>query len=259
MINRIDALFEEKRENILSVFFTAGFPSFDDTPRIAALLEASGVDMIEIGIPFSDPIADGPVIQDSNTVALMNGMTLTGLLKQIRQIRAEIDIPILLMGYLNPVIQYGMDRFCADFAAAGIDGVILPDLPVDVYEREYGALFAKNGLKNVFLISPTTSKERILRIDAASTGFVYAVSSSSTTGARKEFDSEQLAYFERLRAMNLKNPFLIGFGVSSSGTFSKACQFAAGAIVGSAFISLLKSSQNIEGDIPKFVRELKGS
>ncbi|HWA35554.1 MAG TPA: tryptophan synthase subunit alpha, partial [Cyclobacteriaceae bacterium] len=243
---------------ILSVFFTAGFPTVDDTQRIAEQLQASGVDMIEIGIPFSDPVADGPVIQESNTRALANGMTLKTLLSQVKQIRAKVNIPILLMGYLNPVIQYGVEKFCVDFAAAGIDGVILPDLPADVFQREYQALFHEYGLKNVFLISPTTSDERIRKIDTASAGFIYAVSSSSTTGAKKDFSDEQQAYFEKLQGMKLRNPFLIGFGVSSHSTFLKACRFGSGAIVGSAFISLLKSSTDVAADVPRFIKELRG-
>ncbi len=258
LMNRIDALFEAKKKDILSVFFTAGYPAIEDTTRIAELLETSGADMIEIGIPFSDPVADGPVIQESNTVALENGMTVKKLLSQVVQIRAKVSIPILLMGYVNPVIQYGVDKFCADFSTAGIDGVILPDMPVPVYAREYKSIFEKHGLRNVFLVSPTTSEERIRSIDQASTGFIYAVSSSSTTGARKNFAPEQQTYFKKLRAMNLKNPFLIGFGISSRDTFSMACEFGSGAIVGSAFISLLKSSRNIAGDIPQFVRQLQG-
>jgi tryptophan synthase alpha chain len=257
MKNRIDALFETKKKNILSVFFTAGFPAVDDTERIAGQLHASGVDMIEIGIPFSDPVADGPVIQESNTISLTNGMTLKKLLTQVKRIRAKINTPILLMGYLNPVIQYGVDKFCADFAAAGIDGVILPDLPAQVFQREYQSTFEKHGLKNVFLISPTTSNERIRSIDEASSGFIYAVSSSSTTGAKNNFSEEQQAYFKKLQGMKLRNPFLIGFGVSSHSTFSNACQFGSGAIVGSAFISLLKSAANLDTEIPRFVNELR--
>jgi len=258
MKNRIEALFEGKKKDILSVFFTAGFPKIDDTVGIAEQLQASGVDMIEIGIPFSDPVADGPVIQESNTTALANGMTLKRLLTHVRQLRSQVDMPILLMGYLNPVIQYGVDKFCADFAAAGIDGVILPDMPLQVYQEEYQTLFAAHGLKNVFLISPTTSDERIRRIDEASTGFIYAVSSSSTTGAKKDFSPEQEKYFAKLKDLKLRNPFLIGFGVSSRDTFSKACQFGSGAIVGSAFISMLKSSKDIPTDVRQFIATLKG-
>jgi tryptophan synthase alpha chain len=259
MNNRIEKLFERKKKNILSVFYTAGFPRFDDTVSIAEQLHASGADIIEIGIPFSDPVADGPVIQESNTTSLANGMTLKKLLTQVRQIRAKVDLPILLMGYLNPVIQYGVDKFCADFADAGVDGVILPDMPVQVYLAEYQTVFEQHGLKNIFLVSPTTSDERIRSIDNASTGFIYAVSSSSTTGAKKDFSPAQEGYFKKLKDMKLGNPFLIGFGVSSRDTFSKACQFGSGAIVGSAFISLLKSSQDIAADVPRFIKNLRVS
>jgi tryptophan synthase alpha chain len=257
MKNRIEALFEGKKKDILSVFYTAGFPKIDDTIGIAEHLQASGADMVEIGIPFSDPVADGPVIQESNTIALANGMTLRKLLAQIKQIRANINIPILLMGYLNPVIQYGVEKFCTDFSAAGIDGVIFPDMPMQVYQAEYKSIFERYGLKNVFLISPTTSSERIRSIDGVSAAFIYAVSSSSTTGAKKDFSAEQEVYFKKLKDMKLKNPFLIGFGISSRNTFSKACEFGSGGIVGSAFISLLKSSKDIPTDTRRFVDMLK--
>ncbi len=254
--NRLNKLFGSKKRAVLSVFFTAGFPHLEDTVTIASALQEAGVDLIEIGIPFSDPVADGPVIQDSNTVAIHNGMTLRKLLEQIKKIRETVTMPILLMGYLNPVMQYGVDTFCRDFSAAGADGVILPDLPMDVYQNEYGGVFKKYGLKNVFLISPTTSTERIRVIDEATDGFIYAVSSSSTTGAQHSFSSEQEAYFTRLKQLALKNPFLIGFGVSSRESFLNVCEYGAGAIVGSAFISMLKTSRDIKSDIRKFVEDI---
>src|SRR5579859_5982727 len=258
MENRIDELFARKSKNILSVFYTAGFPGLDDTARIATALEAAGADLIEIGIPFSDPVADGPVIQESNKIALDNGMTLRRLMGQVREIRNDVKIPIILMGYVNPVLQYGFDDFCRDAAAAGIDGVILPDLPLFEYETEYKKLFDQHGLKNIFLISPTTSEERIKKIDAVSNGFIYAVSASSTTGASGEFTPEQENYFKRLQGMKLQNPFLIGFGVSNKTSFDKACQFGAGAIVGSAFIRVLKTARDLTKEISNFAREIKG-
>lgn len=255
--NRVKGLFSRKREGILSVFFTAGFPQLDDTIRIAQFLEEAGADIVEIGIPFSDPIADGPVIQESNTVALNNGMTLRKLLEQVREIRTTVQLPILLMGYLNPVMQYGVEKFCADAAAAGVDGLILPDMPMEEYQLEYQKYFEANNLSNTFLISPTTSQDRIRKMDEATRGFIYAVSSSSTTGAKKGFSPEQEMYFKRLQSMQLKNPFLIGFGISNAEAFSRACGYGSGAIVGSAFISLLKASTDFEKDIVDFVRDLK--
>ena len=257
-MGRLDKLFSEKKKEILSVFYTAGFPSLNDTVAIAKHLEQAGADIIEIGIPFSDPVADGPTIQASNKIALDNGMSAQRLLEQVKEVRKEVSIPIVLMGYLNPVLQYGIEKFCKDAAANGVDGLILPDLPLDEFEAEYKNLTKSVRLDVIFLVSPTTSEERIRTIDDLSTGFVYAVSSSSTTGAKKGFSSDQEVYFEKLKAMNLKNPFLIGFGISDHQTFSKVCEFASGAIVGSAFINLLKKSDNFERDIHEFVKNLKG-
>jgi len=257
-MGRLDKLFSERKKEILSVFYTAGFPRLNDTVAIAKYLERAGADIIEIGIPFSDPVADGPTIQASNKVALDNGMSVQLLLEQVKEIRREVSIPIVLMGYLNPVLQYGIEKFCKNAAANGVDGLILPDLPLDEFEAEYKDLTKSVSLDVIFLVSPTTSEERIRTIDDLSTGFVYAVSSSSTTGAKKGFSSDQEVYFEKLKAMNLKNPFLIGFGISDHQTFSKVCEFASGAIVGSAFINLLKKSDNFERDIHEFVKNLKG-
>ena len=257
MKNRITKLFDRKPNNILSVFYTAGFPQPDDTVWIAQNLEAAGADIIEIGIPFSDPIADGPVIQDSNKIALGNGMNLKKLLDQVKEIRKSVKLPVILMGYLNPVMQYGVERFCKEASAAGVDGLILPDMPMDVYQYEYKKIFESNGLSNTFLISPTTSEDRIRKIDAATEGFIYAVSASSTTGAKGDFSEEQEDYFKKLQEMQLKNPFLIGFGISDHQTFSKACAYGSGAIVGSAFISMLKRSVDLKHDIAKFVTSIK--
>ncbi len=257
-MNRIHKLFREKKGSILSVFYTAGFPRLDDTIGIARWLEKAGADLIEIGIPFSDPVADGPTIQQSNKVALDNGMNVKLLLEQVREIRESVKIPIILMGYLNPVIQYGIDRFVKDAHSAGVDGLILPDMPADVYQHEYKVLFEKHHLANTFLISPTTSEERIRRIDSLTDGFIYAVSASSTTGARNTFSRDQIAYFEKLKGMNLKNPFLIGFGISNQETFNIASSYAQGAIVGSAFINTIRESASLEQDIAAFVQNIKG-
>jgi len=257
-MNRIDELFKKKNQNILSVFYTAGFPKLNDTIVVAQELERAGADLIEIGIPFSDPVADGPVIQESNKIALDNGMTLKLLLEQVKEIRKQTTLPIILMGYLNPVLQYGVEGFCADASRAGADGVILPDLPLHEFESEYKSFFEKNNLRNIFLISPTTAESRIREIDRASNGFVYAVSASSTTGAKGEFSKDQTSYFERLQSLKLKNPLLIGFGISNASSFGVACQYASGAIVGSAFIRSLKTATDFGQEIQKFVKGIKG-
>jgi len=257
MKNRITALFEKKGKNILNIFYTAGFPGLDDTQRIAESLEGSGTDMIEIGIPFSDPIADGPTIQESNKIALDHGMNLGLLLSQVKELRSTVTIPVILMGYLNPVMQYGVEKFMRDAAAAGVDGLILPDLPLHEYVSHYQSLAESLNLSVSFLISPTTSEARIQQIDSISSGFIYAVSSSSTTGAKKEFSVEQISYFKKLQSLDLKNPFLIGFGISDHKTYKQACSYAAGAIVGSSFITTLKESNDLPSAIKSFVRSIK--
>lgn len=255
--NRITNLFAKNNSNILSVFYTAGFPQLDDTVKIAQQLEKAGADIIEIGVPFSDPVADGPTIQESNKIALDNGMNLHLLIDQVKEIRKTVKLPIILMGYINPVMQYGIEKFCEDASTAGVDGLILPDLPMDEYLSDYKDLFEKHGLSNIFLISPTTSDQRIRRIDSVTNGFIYAVSASSTTGAKGEFTKDQVSYFRKIQSMKLSNPVLIGFGISNHTTFSTASSYGAGAIVGSAFINLLKSSSNLNEDIAKFVKSLK--
>lgn len=259
MNNRITALFGRKKTNILSVYYTAGFPSPESTVPVAKYLERAGADIIEIGIPFSDPVADGPTIQESNKIALDQGMNLRQVIDQVRQIRQEgVDLPIILMGYLNPVFRYGMENFLRDAVEAGVDGLILPDMPLHEFEEEYQSLFDAAGLCNTFLISPTTSEHRIRKIDALTRGFIYAVSASSITGARGSFTGDQIDYFARIRDMKLENPCLIGFGISNHETFSKASQYGAGAIVGSAFINLLKNAKDVEQEVIEFVKDLKG-
>jgi tryptophan synthase alpha chain len=257
MENRIHRLFQRKKKGILSVFYTAGFPKLDSTAMIGSCLQEAGADIIEIGIPYSDPIADGPTIQESNKVALENGIRLSLILEQVKEMRKKVTIPVILMGYVNPVMQYGIERFAHDAADAGVDGVILPDLPMDAFLSEYKPLFESVNLSNAFLISPTTSEARIRKIDSVTEGFIYAVSSSSITGAKGAFADEQLAYFKRLSELKLKNPYLIGFGISNHDTFAKASAHSSGAIVGSAFVNLLKDSQNLEADIKSFVKSLK--
>jgi tryptophan synthase alpha chain len=257
MQNRIKELFARKNKEILSVFYTAGFPTLDSTVQIGRALQNAGADIIEIGIPYSDPIADGPTIQESNKVALENGVRLSVILEQVKELRRTVSLPVILMGYVNPVMQYGIERFARDAAAAGVDGVILPDLPMDAYLDEYKPLFTGLNISNAFLISPTTSEARIRKIDEETEGFIYAVSASSITGARGKFGNDQLAYFQRLQKMKLKNPYLIGFGISNHETFAEASKYSGGAIVGSAFINLLRESKEVDQDIAAFVRNLR--
>ncbi|HCE58625.1 MAG TPA: tryptophan synthase subunit alpha [Prolixibacteraceae bacterium] len=253
MKNRINQLFETKKENILSVYFTAGFPNLNDTVEIIQQLEKNGVDLIEIGMPFSDPTADGPTIQRSSETALKNGMNLKLLFEQLKNIRETVKIPLILMGYINPVYQFGVEKFCKKCAETDIDGLILPDLPLDEFEAFYQPIFEKYNLHNILLITPQTDENRIRQIDNASSGFIYMVSSSSTTGSGKKVEDFQREYFERIQSMNLKNPRLIGFGISDRATFENACKYASGAIVGSAFVKALENKTSVREFVKSIV------
>ncbi len=252
MENRIKSKLQEDKK-LLSIYFTAGYPSIDDTVKIIQDLEKSGVDMIEIGLPFSDPLADGPTIQESSTAALKNGMTTEKLFDQLKDIRKSVSIPLIVMGYFNPMLQYGVEDFCKKCNEIGIDGIIMPDLPLDVYQEDYQETFQKYGLINVFLITPQTTDERIQQIDAASDGFIYMVSSASVTGSKSGFGNEQENYFERISNMNLKNPQIVGFGIKDSETFQQATKSAKGAIIGSAFIKDL-TTNGVNG-ISNFIKK----
>ena len=253
-MNRITQKLQEDKK-ILSIYFSAGYPNLNDTVQIIQDLEKNGVDLIEIGLPFSDPLADGPTIQASSTQALHNGMTTQILFDQLKNIRESVKIPLIIMGYFNPMLQYGVEAFCQKCAEIGIDGLIIPDLPVDVYADEYKAIFEKYGLINVFLITPQTSDERICFIDSVSNGFIYMVSSASVTGSQSGFGNVQEEYFERISNLNLKNPQIVGFGISNKETFNQATKYAKGAIIGSAFIKHL--SENGSKKIAEFVGEIR--
>ena len=256
-MTRIGELFGRKRARVLSVYSTAGFPQVDSTLEIMKALEAGGADMIELGMPYSDPLADGPVIQASSTTALGNGMTLALLFEQLKDMRDSIHIPVLLMGYLNPILQYGFERFCEAARGVGVDGLILPDLPIYEYETEYGPMLRKYGLDFVFLVTPETSPERIRKVDILSTGFLYAVSSSSTTGGNKDM-REQEAYFQRLQQMKLRNPVLVGFGIRDKASFDSACRHANGAIIGTAYIRAIGQATDVDAATREFLSGIVG-
>lgn len=258
-MNRIDKLFREKKENILSIYFTAGHPTLNSTADIIEILAAEGADMIEIGIPFSDPVADGPVIQQSSHQALVNGMNLRLLFDQLKDIRKRVSVPLLFMGYLNPVLQYGFDDFVEECSRIGIDGTILPDLPLEIFLEQYKAVFKRYGLYNVFLATPQTSDSRYRTLDEESSGFLYMVSASATTGARKDFEDYQQKYFEKIQNLHLRLPRLIGFGISSKETFMHACRYAQGAIIGSAFVKLLEEEGDMKERIKEFIRSIRGN
>lgn len=255
-MNRIDRMFREKKGGVLSVYLTAGYPALGDTIPAIRALEKAGVDMIEIGMPFSDPLADGPVLQDCNQKALENGMSLATLFEQLKGIRNEVNMPLVLMGYLNPVLNYGVEEFCRMASEIGVDGVILPDLPVDEYLMKYRVIFVDAGLHMIFLVTPQTSDERMQKIASASRGFLYMVSSASTTGAKKGFEPGQLDYFKRVRDMELGIPRMIGFGISTRQDYLTACQYASGAIIGSAFMKHLSGTQALKKQITSFISKI---
>lgn len=256
-MNRINHLFTTKQRDILSIYFCAGHPTPDSTADIIRTLAANHIDMIEIGIPFSDPLADGPVIQDAAIKSLTGGMTLRRLFTQLQDIRTDVDIPLILMGYLNPIMQFGFESFCQQCAAVGIDGVIIPDLPFRDYLEEYKPIADRYDLRIIMLITPETSEERIRFIDQHTDGFIYMVSSAATTGAQKEFDEKKQAYFQRINDMHLRNPRMIGFGISNRQTLASACQHAAGAIIGSKFVSLLDQTHDAQQAIQQLHDALK--
>jgi tryptophan synthase alpha chain len=256
-MNRIIELFKQKDKDILNIYFTAGYPNISDTEKVILALDEAGVDLIEIGMPYSDPLADGPTIQESGTKAIKNGMTLDILFEQIVKIRKQTNIPLVMMGYFNQVMQYGEERFLKKAKSVGLDGLILPDLPVFEYEAIYRPLIEAQGLSISFLITPQTSEARIRQIDDLTEGFIYMVSNSSITGAKVGISEHQLAYFERINAMQLKNPRLIGFGISDHATYRKACEYANGAIIGSAFIRALTEAIDVRQTCLDFVRMVK--
>lgn len=253
-MNRINQKLKESKK-VLSIYFTAGYPSLNDTVHIIKELEKAGVDMIEIGLPFSDPLADGLTIQQSSTTALKNGMNTKLLFEQLKDIRKYVSIPLLLMGYFNPILQYGEEAFCKKCEEIGIDGLILPDLPLEVFKTEYQKVFRKYGLHTIFLITPQTSEARIRLIDDISDGFIYMVSSASTTGGSGGLGKEQSAYFERVASLGLKNPGIVGFGIHDAATFKQATHYADGAIIGSAFINHL--TKNGIDTIAEFVKNIR--
>ena len=255
-MNRIQAKLQQDQK-LMSIYFTAGYPQLNDTVRIIEELEEAGVDMIEIGLPFSDPLADGPTIQASSTQALKNGMTTQLLFEQLKDIRKTVSIPLIIMGYFNPILQYGVEKFCAKCEEIGIDGLILPDLPLSEYQEHYRPIFDKHNLLNMFLITPQTSEPRIREIDAASEGFIYMVSSASTTGAKSSFGTKQTDYFNRIASLGLRNPRIVGFGISNTETFKAATKTTHGAIIGSAFIKML-SAEGVNG-ITNFVQGIRES
>lgn len=254
-MSRIKNLFETKRVRVLNIYCTAGFPCLDSTLTIMKALQNSGVDLIELGMPYSDPLADGPVIQASSAKALQNGMTIAKLFKDLETFRKEINVPVVLMGYLNPILQFGFEKFCSKAFAVGIDGLIIPDIPMYEYEIEYKQIIQKNKLDFIFLVTPETSDERIKKLDELSSGFLYAVSSSSITGSAKDFSAVEI-YLNRLKRMNLKNPILVGFGIKDKSTFETACRYANGAIIGSAYINAIENAANVEETTKHFLKNI---
>ncbi|NCI46958.1 tryptophan synthase subunit alpha [Sediminibacterium soli] len=255
-MSRLQELFARKNKQVLNVYCTAGYPGLNSTRTVMKALQRHGADLIELGMPYSDPLADGPVIQASGSRALQNGMTIAVLFEQLQGFRTEINIPVVLMGYMNPVLQYGFEKFCADAAAAGVDGLILPDLPEYEFETEYGPVIKQYGLDFIFLVTPETSGERVGKLDALSSGFLYAVSSSATTGKDKDFSSVAV-YLQRLQEMQLKNPVLVGFGIKDRETFQSACQYANGGIIGTAYIQALENGTDVETATGNFLSSIQ--
>jgi tryptophan synthase alpha chain len=258
MENRITKLFASGKENVLNIFFTAGYPALEDTRVILKSLQKNGVDMVEIGMPYSDPLAEGPVIQGASEQALKNGMSIDKLFAQLEGMREEIDMPILLMGYINPVIQYGIEKFLKKAEEVGVDGVILPDLPFYEYQTMYRKTFEARNLSNIFLVTPQTEDKRLKEIDEASNGFVYVVSTNSTTGNAAKGIEGMTSYFDRIKSARLKSPTLIGFNVRDKGSFDSACEYADGAIIGSAFVNDLSKHDVLDEGISAFVERIKG-
>lgn len=254
-MNRIDELFKQKNKKILSVYCTAGYPELNSTVKVMKALQDNGADLIELGMPYSDPLADGPVIQASGSKALSNGMTIATMFSQLKGFRKEIYTPVILMGYMNPVLQYGFEKFCQHAADAPIDGLILPDLPEYEFETEYGPIIQRYGLDFIFLVTPETSEDRVKKLDSLSTGFLYAVSSSSTTGKDKNM-TDVNAYLQRLQSYNLKNPVLVGFGIKDKQTFDTACKHANGAIIGTAYINALGNNADINEATKSFLQPI---
>jgi tryptophan synthase alpha chain len=255
-MNRLQELFKRKNNKILNVYCTAGYPQLNSTIEVMKSLQENGTDAIELGMPYSDPLADGPVIQQSSIIALANGMTIKKLFEQLKDLRKEISIPVLLMGYMNPILQYGFENFCANAAAVGIDGLILPDLPEHEFDTEYGAVIKRYRLDFVFLVTPETSEERVKKLDELSTGFLYAVSSSSTTGSNKNM-TDVNAYLRKLKGLKLKNPVIVGFGIKDKTTFEAACENANGAVIGTAYITALSATGNIADITRVFLQSVK--
>lgn len=254
-MSRITELFKKKKSRVLNVYCTAGYPQLDSTMAVIKSLEQNGADLIELGMPYSDPLADGPVIQQSSSIALQNGMTIKKLFEQLKNLRPEINVPVVLMGYMNPVLQYGFEKFCADAAAAGIDGLILPDLPEYEFLSEYGIIIKKYELDFIFLVTPETPAERVQRLDSLSSGFLYAVSSSSTTGSDKSGVDIQ-AYLQQLQQLKLQNPILVGFGIRDKQTFDAACSSANGAIIGTAYIKAIEKATDIDATTRQFLQSV---
>lgn len=255
-MNRINKLFQQKDKNILSIYFTAGFPKLEDTVPTLEILQKNGVDLVEIGIPFSDPMADGVVIQQSGQTALKNGMSIRKLFSQLTDVRKSVDIPLVMMGYLNPIMQFGFEEFCRECQRVDVDGMIIPDLPMADYLAEYKPIAEKYGLEFIFLITPETSDERIREIDGNTNGFIYMVSSASVTGTQSSFE-KQTEYFNRINSMNLKNPQLIGFGVSNKATKNMVFEYSSGAIVGSAFIKAINETGDVEKAVGLLLERLE--